>query len=539
MISENKDLSTCLRDFARSDPSRLAVTSPAGDLTAAELDELSDRCAAGLHHAGIVRGTRTALMVTPGPAFLILTFGLVRVGAVLVVVDPGMGWDNLKACLGEAAPEAFVGITRAHFGRLLFGWGRSTIRTCVSVGAVRLPGWIPFGRLLKPTPGNFRPPELDPDQVAAIVFTSGSTGVPKGVVYTHRMFAAQVSLLQREFGISAGEVDLATFPLFALFDAAWQVTSVFPRMDFTRPAHADPREIVNIVTRSGATHMFGSPALLNRLGRYCEKRGIRLPGLRRVLSAGAPVPDHVLVRLQNMLGNEAQVYTPYGATEALPVCSICGAERLAENPAGRGVCLGRPLKGVGLAVIRISDSPIPEWSDDLPVPDGEVGELVVWGENVSRCYYQRPEADRLAKIHGSGDLIRHRMGDLGFVDAKGRVWFCGRKSHRVVTERGTLFTIPCESVFNQHPAVFRTALVGLGPAPHQKPVLCVELEDKRRWEGDGKIGQELLELGATDPQTAEIREILFHRGFPVDIRHNAKIFREKLAIWAEKELRAR
>ncbi len=537
MTSEKKDISTCLRDFARRDPIRPAVVSPTGRLTAGELDELSDRCAAGVARAGVTRGMRTVLMVTPGLEFMVLTFGLVRAGAVLVVVDPGMGWGNLRTCLSEARPEAFVGITRAHLGRLLFGWARPTIRIRISVGSLRLPGWIPYLRLLEGSAGPAATGPLDLDQAAAIVFTSGSTGVPKGVVYTHRMFAAQVALLQSHFGIEPGEVDLATFPLFALFDAAWGVTSVFPRMDFTRPADADPAGIINTIDDSGVTHMFGSPALLNRLGRYGESQKVQLSRVRRVLSAGAPVPDSVLLRVQNMLGPDSLVHTPYGATEALPVCSISSKERLAENSVGRGICIGRTLTGVGLAVIRITDDPIPEWSEGLRVPDGQVGELVVWGDNVSRSYFERPDADRLAKIRHPEGQIRHRMGDVGFIDEKGRVWFCGRKSHRVITEAGTLFTIPCESVFNQHPAVSRTALVGVGRPSKQRPVLCVELEDKRNWRGDGNIRDELRRLGAGSPQTALIKDFLFHPGFPVDIRHNAKIFREKLAAWAETKIR--
>jgi acyl-CoA synthetase (AMP-forming)/AMP-acid ligase II len=532
MISQKKDISACLRDFARRDPSRPAVISPTGRLTARELDELSDRCAAGLVRAGITPGMRTVLMVTPGLEFMVLTFGLVRAGAVLVVVDPGMGWANLKTCLSEARPEAFVGITRAHLGRLLFGWARSTVRICISVGLLRLPGWIPYARLLQEPASPAGSGVVDLGRTAAIVFTSGSTGVPKGVIYTHGMFAAQATLLQSHFGIEPGEVDLATFPLFALFDAAWGVTSVFPSMDFTRPADADPAGIVSTINRFGVTHMFGSPALLNRLGRYGEGRKVELPGVRRVLSAGAPVPDRVLLRIQNMLGVDSLVHTPYGATEALPVCSISGTERLAGRSVGRGICIGHPLASVNLAVIRITDDPIPEWSEELQVQNGQVGELVVWGDNVSRSYFERPEADRLAKIRHSDGQIRHRMGDVGFIDEKGNVWFCGRKSHRVITKAGTLFTVPCESVFNQHPTVFRTALVGVGRRPTQRPVICVELEDKQHWRGNENIRSELKRLAAGSPQTIVIEDFLFHPGFPVDIRHNAKIFREKLAVWA-------
>jgi acyl-CoA synthetase (AMP-forming)/AMP-acid ligase II len=216
--------------------------------------------------------------------------------------------------------------------------------------------------------------------------------------------------------------------------------------------------------------------------------------------------------------------------------------------------VGRPADGVRVEIIRITEDPIASWSHDLVVPEGEVGEIVVRGPNVTRGYFGLPEADLLAKIPtsggdctgtvpgnspewslGSGGLF-HRMGDLGYRDERGRIWFCGRKSQRVVTSNGPLYTIPCEAVLNTHPDVARTALVGVGAAGRARPVLCVEPE---RWPGAAdraRIRRELLEIGASHAHTREIRTILFHPSFPVDTRHNAKIFREKLAAWAAREL---
>ncbi len=538
MITDTEDICTLLADTARLDPTRVAAISGPAKLTVGELDQLSERCASGLAAQGVGPGTRTVLMVSPGIEFMVLTFGLIKTGAVLVVVDPGMGWDNLKTCLDEAAPEAFVGIPKAHLGRVLFRWGSSTIRVRISVGGFRLPGWVPYEKLIRPggqTAGKTVP--RDPDEMAAIVFTSGSTGIPKGVVYTRRMFAAQARLLQSHFGIAPGEVDLATFPLFALYDPLMGVTAVFPEMDFTKPGEADPQKIADAVLATHVTHLFGSPALLDKLGRHGETHGLRFPAVRRVLSAGAPVPGHVLKRVGAMLSGGAQIHTPYGATEALPVCSITGPEVLGLESAGKGVCIGRPLEGVQLAIIRITDEPMLTWSDNLRVPDGEIGELVVWGDNVSTSYWRRPVANSLAKIHTTQGEIRHRMGDLGFLDDIGRVWFCGRKSQRVITQFGTLFTIPCESVFNQHPKIRRTALIGVGCPPMQRPVLCVELVNKTEPPETERLREELLALGARYPVTESIKEILFHPIFPVDVRHNAKIFREKLVAWAEGQLR--
>jgi acyl-CoA synthetase (AMP-forming)/AMP-acid ligase II len=286
--------------------------------------------------------------------------------------------------------------------------------------------------------------------------------------------------------------------------------------------------------------MFGSPALLNRVGRYAEKHSIELPTMKRVISAGAPVPAATLKRFAALLPADAQIFTPYGATEALPVCSIGSREILSETGvmtgAGHGVCIGLPVKNITLAIIPINDGPVDLWSDDLQLPAWEIGEITVRGPQVSNEYLNRPEATKLAKIPDPAGGVWHRMGDVGYRDASGRIWFCGRKAHRVETAQGTLYTIPVEGVFNTHPKVFRTALVGPGTKGSQRPVLCVELEIKATKSEQELIRKELLELGSRYLHTKQIFHILFHPAFPVDIRHNAKIFREKLAVWAQGKL---
>jgi acyl-CoA synthetase (AMP-forming)/AMP-acid ligase II len=537
---------------AAAQPHTLAVVQPRGYLrggrmryrhyTCGEFDAESDRLARGLEQVGVRRGTRTVLMVPPGLEFFALTFALFKAGAVVVLIDPGTGVRNLSTCLREAEPEAFIGVPKAHLARTLLGWARDSLRVCVTVG--RRLGWggCTLGQVRRL--GESGKPVLaatQADETAAILFTSGSTGVAKGVVYTHGIFAAQVELLRATYGIEPGEVDLPTFPLFGLFAPALGMTSALPEMDPTRPAHVDPRKIIDAVTCFGATNLFGSPALIQRVGRYGAAHGVKLPSLRRVISAGAPVPASAVERFRGLLADGAQVHTPYGATESLPVCSIGSDEILGETrhrtAQGGGVCVGRPVAGMTVKVIRISDEPISAWGDDLEVAPGEIGEIAVQGPVVTRAYYNRPEATALAKIPDpvSGGPY-HRMGDLGYHDERGRVWFCGRKSQRVVTPQGTFYTVPCEGVFNAHPAVYRTALVGVRRGGAVEPVLCVEREKGTGLVSDERLRQELLALGAAHAHTRAIRTILFHPAFPVDIRHNAKIFREKLAAWAEKQL---
>jgi acyl-CoA synthetase (AMP-forming)/AMP-acid ligase II len=502
------------------------------------LDAQVTRLARGLRALGLEPGTHVVLMVKPSLALFELVFALFRAGLVPVLVDPGLGIKNLGRCFAETRPRAFIGIAAAHVARLLFGWLRAEAPlTLVTVGRKGPWGGVTLGEVERLGDASRDAlPAVGLEDRAAILFTSGSTGAPKGVEYVHRHFVAQVELLRTRFGIEPGEIDLPTFPLFALFDPALGMTTVFPEMDATRPAKVDPRNVFEPLERFGVTNMFGSPALLDTVSRAAVAQGRAFPMLRRIFSAGAPMTPAILERTQRMLVGEAEIFTPYGATEALPVAAVgsrfLASRALARTREGAGVCVGRPVAPQDVRLIRVDDGPIPRWDDALEVPPGTIGEITVRGPTVTAAYHGRDEATRLAKIdHGDGGPVRHRMGDLGYVDADGELWFVGRKSQRVIVGDETLHTVPIEEVFNAHPDVRRTALVGVRRGARTVPVLCVELEPGARPFRD--VRPELERLGAERPLTAGVRVFLEHRAFPVDIRHNAKIFREKLAVWAD------
>jgi acyl-CoA synthetase (AMP-forming)/AMP-acid ligase II len=558
--AETINIASTLTDRARERPFAPAVHCPAGHdrngrsayvtWSFRRLDRESDALARGLTHFGIGPGVRTVLMVKPSLEFFALTFALFKAGAVPVLIDPGMGIKNLGRCLDEAAPEAFIGIPQAQLARRVLGWAKRTLKVTVTLGrqgrrtvdrahptkTLTLSDVEAAGASNAPFPIV----ATQADDLAAILFTSGSTGPPKGAEYSHAIFSAQVDMLRSLYAIEPGEIDLCTFPLFALFAPALGMTSVIPVMDATRPARVDPVEILEPIETFGVTNLFGSPALLKRVAEFGSCLGAKLPSLRRVVSAGAPVPARVLERFASMLAPGVQVFTPYGATESLPVASIGSDEILGDarhaTDRGAGVCVGRPVDGMRVEVIGIRDEAIPRWSDELAVPEGQIGEIVVSGPVATRAYFRREEATRLAKINGPDGTVLHRMGDVGYLDGQGRLWFCGRKAHRVETEQGTLFTIPCEAVFNTHAAVNRSALVGVGPAGRARPVLCVELVAWPSKVDRERITRELLVLGSQHQHTSGIKTVLFHRSFPVDIRHNAKIFREKLAAWAARRV---
>ena len=547
--SDIVNVSTHLTRMAREQPYKRAVVYPAGrdryqrvtyaHLTFLQLEREVDRLAHGLKSVGINRQTRTVLMVKPSLEFFALIFAIFKTGAVPVVVDPGMGIRRMLSCYKSTRPEAFIGIPLAHIVRTLAPKYFKSVDTWITVGKRWFWGGQTLKQIRRADWQPFRTAGTGRDETAAILFTTGSTGPAKGALYTHGNFDAQLKQIKTHLNMADDEIDLSTFPLFALFYPALGVTAVIPDMDPTRPALVNPIRIIEAVNNQGITNMFASPALLNRVGGYGKQHNIKLPSLKRVISAGAPVSADNIEQFRVMLNEDAEIHTPYGATEAVPIISIKSKEILTEtrhlSEKGYGICIGRPINNIDIRLIKISDEPIDSWSDDLTVPPGEIGEITVRGPLVSRAYFEDPRATALAKINQDGDIL-HRMGDLGWMDDKGRIWFCGRKSHRVITANGTLFTIPCEAIFNTHPAVFRSALVGIGPPKKQKPVICIELAKSGAGINKQDLKDELLGLAAANELTQRIQTVLFHKAFPVDIRHNSKIFREKLAIWAERKV---
>lgn len=554
-IQQDLNIARYLPQMARERPDQVAVVTGVGRdaqgkviyerLTFAELDRASDAYAWGLTAYGIGRGARVLLMVRAGLPLISLTFALFKAGCIPILIDPAMGRQNLAQCIAECEPDALIGVERAHVARLLFRKAFRSVTRAVTVGR----RWFWGGATLDELRVDLRTPfpieTMRSDDTAAILFTTGSTGVPKGVLYEHGMFNAQVEIIKDLYQLEPGEVEMPAFPLFALFNVAMGVTSAIPDLDPTRPAACDPAKIVEIIRDQGVTSTFGSPAIWNKVTRYCQAQGIRLPTLRRVLMAGAPVPLAIHERFQPILTPPADTHTPYGATEALPVASFSGREVMAamaeRNDLTAGTCVGFPAPGVTLRIIPISDEEISTWDESLALPPYAVGEIAVKGPAATKSYVNREHSTRLAKIR-EGATIWHRMGDLGYLDAAGRLWFYGRKSHRVQLADSCLYTEPCEMVFNQHPDVYRSALVGIQRGGAAAAAIIIEPEAGRLPASPAareRFTQELLALGAQHPMTAGIATILFHPSFPVDIRHNAKIFREKLAVWAQRELNRR
>ena len=576
-----------LAAYASACPEQPALKIPRGrragriDYLALSYAELSAEVAAHrarLAAAGLRPGDRVLVMVPQGLPLLAVVFALFELGALPIVIDPGMGRKNFLRCVEHSHPRVLVGIPAARLAALFFRRAFRSVAIRVGVsGSATARLSAPGSRRPAADAGALARAAADP---AAILFTSGSTGAPKGVCYTHGQFDAQVRLIREAYHIEPGEIDLPLLPLFALFAPALGLTTIVPELDPSRPAQADPARLVQALLQEGVTTSFGSPTLWGNIAAHCHATGRKLPALRRVLCAGAPVPPWLWESLTAIMPG-GMLHSPYGATEALPVSTIAASDVLQGTALatleGAGSCVGRVLAPNVVKIIAPQDLTIPELAFARELPPGEVGEIIVAGPTVTTGYDGLPEATAAAKIRGGKSQIPdaksqrgedltladssspapfeqpslevwdlgfgisappgavfHRMGDLGYLDSSGRLWFVGRKAETVRTERGPLYPAQVEPLFDIHEEVRRTALVGSGPAGRQKPCLVVEPVDSRLADDSAecrRLARELRVIALRHVHTAQIRVFYFRAALPVDVRHNAKIHRLDLAAW--------
>ena len=513
-------------------------------LTYAQLLDRVDHYAHVMTACGIGFGDRVLVGIKPGFDLVAVTFSLYKMGAVPVFIDPGMGKAGLLNCIQQSRAKAMVAEFKAHLISYIYKKYFTSVKVFVNVGTFSC-GKIKSLQKYKNDHIPFETVDTQSDDMAALLFTSGSTGAAKGVVYTHSTFAHQIKIIRKSYEVTSDDVDMSIFPLFAMFAVSMGMPTVIPDMDCSRPLSANPRKICRIIHDQGVTFSFGSPTFWDKMAGFCVNNNVKLPSLRALLMAGCSVPGDLHQRfLDHLLPAGGDVYVPYGATEALPMTTFRGTEVLMQtkdkSDSGSGTCVGRLTSDkLELKIIKISDEPIENWDEALEIPDGEIGEIVVKGTVVTREYFERPEANAKAKIR-EGRYIWHRMGDLGYLDSEGLLWFCGRKVDRVTLKDAELYTDQCENIFNTHKDVKRTALVGHGADESRQAIIIVQPCDKKIMNDESRLKQlekELLELAGNFEQTRKIKRVLFKSSFPVDVRHNAKIKREILTVWADSVLK--
>lgn len=552
MSIHSANVARFIRESAESAPEICAVRLPQGrntdgsiryrELSFSELDRLTAATAETFRTRGIQTGTRTLLMARPGWDLILCAFALFRIGAIPVAIDPGMGLKHFLRCVRNTQPEALVGISLAHWVRRIFRKAFASVKINVCVGNSAFEKQI---QVLARNP-SFRSEIVasQPNDLAAILFTSGSTGAPKGVRYTHGMFDAQQRIVRDFYKIRPGEVDLPLLPIFALFNPALGMTTITPEMNPAKPVTLDPEKIVRAIRQNNVTNSFGSPILWRKIAEYCDARGETLPSIRRILCAGTAVHPNVMALLKKVLPN-AEIHSPYGATENLPVSDIDAETVLRETgkltESGFGTCTGKIVTDNRVRLVPASDRAFPNF-ETAGTPQQRfrgfpVGEICVNGPTTTRAYDNNSHATELAKIRDADGSIWHRMGDLGYLDDKNRLWFLGRKAERVECARETLYTEACEPIFNSHPDVFRSALIGLGEAGNALPAVVVELSAGTPKNRRNAILEELQALAQKFETTKTLKTFfIFPEKFPVDVRHNAKIHRLTIRDFYAKKL---
>lgn len=564
-----RPLYASLADLAGSDTLALAELAATGrsEVTWRELATRVDHLALGLRDAGVRPGQRVSLLVTPGIDLTTALFACLRLGAVVVLADAGLGVTALSRAVRGAAPDHIIGIERAIVAARLLGWpGRKFIvyrRHGLVIGEDGLIEHLPprtahtrrrlfgiFGSMREllargavlAAAGTALPPEPDPDADAAILFTSGSTGPAKGVVYTHRRLAAMRDTVAATYGLSPERSFVAGFAPFALLGTALGATSVTPDMDVTAPATLTAAALAEAAAAVDAYAVFASPSalanVLRTAGGLTAGQREALARVRLFLSAGAPVPAERLARVREIMP-AADPHTPYGMTEGLPLTDVSLDEILAAEAdaaavpgAGGGTCVGTPVPGVTLRVVPLGADGRPAGEPTDAV--GVTGEVIVTAPHLKDRY------DRLwaTQDHSATWPGWHRTGDVGHLDDSGRLWIEGRVDHVIVTAHGVVTPVQPENDTLTIHGVRRAAAVGVGPVGTQQVVLVVETDPA-------------VHAGAHEPASlappglaravraavgVPVAAVLRVPEVPTDVRHSSKVERGRIAGWASRML---
>ncbi len=514
---------------ARERPHAPAILQPKGKgdetISFGELDARSARAAARLRGAGIGRGDRVLVLVPMSIDLYIAIVGILRVGAVVVMLDPSAGASHVDRCCRVARPAALIASAKAQVLRLV-SVGLRGIPVKFTLGVRWLPGcpWSTRDRLEAPA----HCADMALEDPALMTFTSGSTGEPKAAVRSHGLLLAQQLALSKALALEAGTRDLTTLPVFVLSNLALGVASIIPDADLRAPGSVDPRPLLAQIDRHAPTSVVASPAFLMRLAGACSESQRGMPSFGKVFTGGAPVFWHTLDALARAAPN-ARVHALYGSTEAEPIAEIA-LDQLAHEDRraterGMGLPGGIPVPQVQLRIIADRwGTPIgPLRSADLEVMTlrkEEIGEIVVAGAHVLRGYLDG-RGDETTKFRVDGE-VWHRTGDSGYLDERGRLWLTGRCAGKVVDEWGCVYPLQVEGAAHAVCNLRRAAFV----SSRSRRMLIVEPA--------GPFDEGAERALMTSLGWARLQRVVPLARIPVDRRHNAKIDYPALARLVER-----
>jgi acyl-coenzyme A synthetase/AMP-(fatty) acid ligase/pimeloyl-ACP methyl ester carboxylesterase len=513
--------------------------------------------ALGLRKHGVRPGDRVSLLVQPGADLTAVLYACVRIGAVVVVADAGLGVRGLTRAVRGAWPDHVIGQLPGLTAARALGWPGRVVSTqrltpvlARSLGVeTSLPEIAALGRRAHEALAEL--PEAPPAEApAAILFTSGSTGPAKGVVYRHGQLTALRDALADQYGVGPGTGLVAGFAPFALLGPALGATSVTPDMDVTSPRTLTARAVAAAAEAVDATVVFLSPAALTNVVATSDELddgGRRaLAGVETFLSAGAPVSAALLAAAGDLMPR-AVPHTPYGMTEGLLMTDVTldGVRAAAADPSANGVCVGRPAPTVQVRVAPLDE--VGRASDAFSDVAGVTGEIVVSAPHLKHGYDRLWLTDR-ASVRGVGGAAGtdatatvegrwHRTGDVGHLDDEGRLWVEGRLPHVVSTASGPLTPVAAEQATESLPGVARAAVVGVGPAGTQQVVVVAEGSPAVRRPGlaSAELAAEVRRV-VHDAVGHRVAAVLVVPELPTDVRHNSKIDRARLAAWADSVL---
>jgi len=537
---QTKNISDLIRIQAKKNPSKAAIKlskknifgkyvypSYSFDFLNNRINKLCNK----LIELGVKPGHRVLFFVKPNLDFCAITFALFRLGAIPVFIDPGMKRKYFVKCIVEVKPDVLIGIPKVHYMRHFYKENFNNIKIFITTGKLsNIYSKSIYMRLGKYS-DMFKTYQPGKDDLAAILYTSGGTGAPKGVEYSHNIFSAQTDMLQKEFNLTKDDLDIPGFPLFSFFTLGMGMTSCIPDMDPSKPSECDPAKLYKNITDTKATYIAGSPAIWERLVDYCMKENLKLNSVKYVVMFGAPVSVSIHQKFSTILPN-GSTYTPYGATECLPIANISGKAILSglheSILAGHGTCVGKILTDVKIKIIKQEPNQIDNIQQTTELAIGQIGEIIVHSKNMTRAYFENPQDTSLSKIK-DGNILWHRMGDVGFIDEVGMLWFCGRAKHVVDLNGKKYYPSQVESIYNQHPKIKRSALI---EGVDKKPAIVIERFDQKDVI-EPMFLMDLKNLSQTNIHTKDIHEFHAMAIFPVDTRHNIKIDRTSL----EQEIR--